>query len=98
MTTKRRREKALESRCVAWARDRGVQVGKLSECVGLPDRIFFVPGGRPLVPEFKDPGGQGEPSPAQIWHIKRLREQGYEASLVEDWDAFLALMRKVGVK
>ena len=93
-----RRESALEARCVKWARSRGIQVGKLTECVGLPDRIFFLPGGLPLVPEFKDPGGGGEASPAQEWHMARLREQGYAAPLVDNWGAFLAEMKKRGVE
>jgi hypothetical protein len=98
MATKRRREKVLERKCVKWARDHGVQVGKLSECVGLPDRIFFVPGGRPVIPEFKDPGGQGERSPAQVWHVAKLKEQGYTCTFLDSEETFLKLMAKKGVR
>jgi hypothetical protein len=77
---------------VAWARARGVQVGKLAECAGLPDRIFFIPGGCPLIVEFKDPGGRGVLSPAQIWHLSQLRVQGYSALVVESKSQFLAEM------
>ncbi len=90
------RESTLERWCVKWARARGIQVGKLTECVGLPDRIFFVPGGRPLVPEFKDP--RGAPSPAQIWHIQRLRESGYAAPLLDTREKFLSEMARKGVR
>ena len=95
---KSRREGALERKCVKWARERGVQVGKLTECVGLPDRIFFVPGGRPLVPEFKDPGGRGELSPAQAWHLHALRERGYTAPVLDSKEKFIAAMAERGVR
>ena len=74
MRRSNRRESALEAWCVKWARARGVQVSKNTELVGIPDRTFWIPGGRPLVPEFKRPDGKGEPSPAQVWHMKKLRE------------------------
>jgi hypothetical protein len=96
--TKRRRESALEAKCVKWARDRGVQVSKLTECVGIPDRIFFVPGGKPLIPEFKDPGGKGAPSPAQVWHVAKLKEHGYAAWFCANFEEFLREMRKRGVE
>jgi len=82
---------------VRWARTRGIQVGKLTECIGLPDRIFFVPGGRPLAPEFKRPG-RDDASPAQVWHLKKLREHGYDAPLINDREEFLKMMRKRKVK
>ena len=95
---KRRRESALESWAVKWARDHGVQVGKLTECIGLPDRIFFVPGGKPLILEFKDPGGKGAPSPAQEWHVAKLVEHGYAATFCDSKEEFMRLMVKKGVE
>lgn len=89
-----RRESALEAWCVKWARARGVQVAKLTELIGVPDRIFFVPGGRPLVPEFKDPGGGGAAAPAQTWHLQTLRARGYDAPLIDSREAFLAAMKR----
>ena len=93
-----RRESVLEAWCVKWVRARGIQVSKNTELVGIPDRTFWVPGGRPLVPEFKRPDGKGEPSPAQIWHMKKLREMGYDSPLVESQEQFLELMAERGVK
>jgi len=87
-----RREGAFKAHCVKYARALGIQVAKLTECVGIPDSIFFVPGGRPIVPEFKDPGGDGLPSPAQVWHLIKLREQGYDAPLLASWEEFLKLI------
>ena len=81
-----------------WARAKGIQVSKNTECVGFPDRTFWLPGGRPLVPEFKRPDGRGDPSPAQIWHMKKLREAGYDSPLIESKETFIAAMRKRGVR
>ena len=87
-----RREGVFKARCVRHARALGIQVAKLTECAGIPDSIFFVPGGAPLVPEFKDPGGDGLPSVAQVWHLIKLREQGYDAPLLSSWEEFLKLV------
>jgi hypothetical protein len=95
--SRRRRESALEARCVKWARAKGIQVGKLSECIGLPDRIFFVPGGKPLILEFKDPRGDKD-DPAQRWHVEKLKAQGYSAGFIEDWGTFLLCMKMMGVE
>jgi len=99
-TSKARKESALEAWCVSYARARGVQVGKLSECVGLPDRIFFTPRkkGGPLVPEFKRPDGKGEASPAQEWHVKKLKEMGYSADFIASRKEFLELLKRKGVE
>jgi hypothetical protein len=64
----------------------------------MPDRTFYLPGGKPLVPEFKRPDGRGEPSPAQEWHMKTLREHGYDAPLIESKEHFIQLMVKKGVR
>ena len=92
------RESVLEAQCVKWARVRGIQVSKNTELVGIPDRTFWVPGGRPLVPEFKRPDDKGEPSPAQIWHMKKLREIGYDAPLFSSKEEFLTAMAERGVQ
>lgn len=61
---------------------------------GWPDRIFWVPGGKPLIIEFKTP--DGELSPKQIYHIDRLKKDGYNVEVCDDAiDAFLAAIRAV---
>jgi hypothetical protein len=96
----RQRESALEARCVAWARAHGVQVGKLTQCVGLPDRIFFTSraAGGPDVPEFKRPSGKGMPSQAQLWHVAQLKRAGYYAWFCDNWEEFLTVMKKRGLE
>jgi hypothetical protein len=92
------REGRFKAKCVKWARDRKIPVAKLTDCIGIPDAIFFVPGGVPVVPEFKDPNGGGAPSPAQTWYLERLRELGYDVALVASWEGFLEMMRSAGVE
>jgi hypothetical protein len=46
-----------------------------------PDRLFFIPGGRPLLIEFKKPGKV--PTPKQAHRIKELRELGYDVEVCD---------------
>ena len=88
----KRRESALESKAVKYARSHGVVVAKLTQLDGVPDRIFFVPGGKPLIVEFKARGEK--PGELQQWYLKKLKEDGYRAVFVETWEQFLELMEK----
>ena len=87
-----RRESTLESWAVKYARSRGVVVAKLTQLDGVPDRIFFVPGGKPLIVEFKARGEK--PGELQQWYLKKLKEDGYRAVFVDTWEKFLELMEK----
>jgi hypothetical protein len=85
---------------VAWARERDVQVAKLTELVGIPDRIFFTPRakGGPDIPEFKRPDGKGTRSPAQDWHVTHLKEMGYVTWFCDSFEEFVVMMKKRGLK
>ena len=66
---------------------------------GWPDRIFLVPGGRPLFIELKPPGG--EPTEKQREIHRRLRAAGYIVEVHDDRDAALLSIRRaaeVGAK
>jgi hypothetical protein len=89
-----RRESPLEARAVAWARWRGIITAKMTLCNGVPDRVFFVPGGRPIIGEFKARGLAPEPGSLQEWHLARLQECGYIACCWDTWDAFLETMKE----
>lgn len=95
---RQRKESALEAKCVKWARARGIQVSKNTELIGIPDRTFWLVGGVVLVPEFKRPDGNGATSQAQDWHLAKLRENGYDAPVIDSWEEFLAAMKKRGVE
>ena len=46
---------------------------------GYPDRIFWVPGGKPLMIEFKIPGKEPRPKQKQVHNY--LRELGYRVEV-----------------
>jgi len=75
------REAALEARCCALARRLGCTPIKLGGfVVGLPDRIFLLPGGRTWLVEFKAPG---EPvTPRQKHEFNQLCELGHPVSVI----------------
>jgi hypothetical protein len=93
--SKARRESALESRAVKWARTRGIIVAKLTECAGVPDRIFFLPK-KPLIIEFKKHGE--EPETLQNWYLGTLLDVGYTVGWCDEWKGFLEIMKKRGVQ
>ena len=96
MAGRNRRESALEARCVKYARAFGVVVAKMTECVGIPDRIFFVPGGRPLIVEFKARGLRTKE--VQSWYLKTMIEADYEAHHCDTWEKFMALWERMRIE
>jgi len=54
---------------------------KAAGIVGYPDRMFFIPGGRPLFIEFKRPGK--EPDAVQKVIIRRLKYYGYRVEVCD---------------
>lgn len=61
---------------------------------GYPDRIFWIPGGRPLLIEFKQPGE--EPRAKQLHIHEQLRGLGYEVQVHDNAiDAFQAVIDSV---
>lgn len=82
----------VENPCVAYAKKFGIKVLKINPlwAVGWPDRIFFVPGGKPLLIEFKRPGGKLSKNQAST--IRQLREVGYDVQVVDDPDKGRALI------
>ena len=91
----RRSEKAsVENPCVDWARKQGIKVLKVNPlwAAGWQDRIFFVPGGRPLIIEFKRPGGGT--SPLQEQRHKELLALGYDHHVIDQKEDGLALIRE----
>ena len=93
----RRRESALESWCVAWAKAHGIITSKLKDPVGIPDHVFWVDGGSPWVVEFKDPQADLlNPREGihdnQWYYLIVLRSMGYKTAVVTMHEGFLRLM------
>ena len=59
---------------------------------GMPDRMFFIPGGKPLLIEFKDVGK--EPEPLQEYTHNWLRKLGYHIEVCDNVDDAFNAVRK----
>lgn len=92
-----RRESTLEAWAVKWARARDIVVAKLTGCDGVPDRIFFVPGGAPVVGEFKAEGKRGRKLQelTQPWYLAKLQADGYKAYCWDTKEKFLETMKEL---
>lgn len=90
-----RRESKLERWCRRWARERRIVVSKLTDPTGIQDTVFWLPGGRPLLAEFKDPNGTTEPGRErlQAYYRRKLTQQGYSTAKVTTKEQFLELVK-----
>jgi hypothetical protein len=80
-------ESALESAARLHAARRGVRSAKLQGgVVGEPDRVFFLPGGRCWLVEFKTLAGRL--SPRQQVVIHEYRKLGHLVNVVRSMDDF----------
>jgi hypothetical protein len=87
-------EVSLERRVVdAAALDFGLRSLKLNlrYDAGWPDRLWLLPGGRPLFSEFKRPGD--DPKPLQAERLRFLRELGYNTAVFDDYDIAMRRLR-----
>lgn len=78
-------ERVAEERAVREAMILGVRSIKLTPRGqrGHADRLFWVPGGRPLLVEFKREGEK--PRVLQAHRHDTLRKAGYEVMVATDW-------------
>src|SRR5580765_6934164 len=74
------------------ARDLGLRSLKLTlrHDAGWPDRLWLIPGGRPLFMELKAPGK--EPSPLQRARLETLEALGYDACWFNDYDSAMEIL------
>ncbi len=86
----RRRESALERWAVQWARSHEIVVCKLDNPVGIPDRVFFLPGGCPVLIEFKDTAGNL--SDVQKFYQNKFDKMHYIVGIVRSKEEFLKLV------
>lgn len=67
----------------------GVENSKLKDQgeTGFPDRCFWLPGGKPLLIEFKQPGE--DPDPKQEYIHNKLKKLGYQVEVCDnEFDGF----------
>ena len=87
-------ERVVEQAVVKKAKTLGVMQLKLNVMGqrGWPDRLFLVPGGRPLFVEFKRPGGK--PRPLQTYIHEAMEKAGYHVEVVDDSTVGVRLLRE----
>jgi hypothetical protein len=86
-------ESTIEAAVLRWARQVGLMVTKL-QGIGnrsWPDRIFWIPGGRPFLIEFKRPGGRL--SELQAITISNLKAAGYDVEVHDDKTKAISALR-----
>lgn len=83
----------IEEKACELALDIGVTNVKMKAAGvnGYPDRLFFIPGGRPLFIEFKRPGLPLDP--LQVIIINRLRYYGYHVEVCDSVEEALAFIK-----
>lgn len=88
-------EKHIESNtCERVLHELGVTSAKLTTPGrrGIPDRIFWLPGGKPLLIEFKRPGEQPRPLQSHIHAL--LKQLGYHVEVHDnEAEAFESVRR-----
>lgn len=91
-------ESVVEGAVCRWADMNGIRHLKLngSGNRSYPDRLFFIPGGRPVLIEFKKQGK--EPEPLQGFVIEALREINYEVYWTDDKDEAIGWLRVAAQK
>ena len=74
----------VERKVVKWCKEHGILNLKLEVpgSTGWPDRLIFIPGGRPLLIEFKKPGEELEPKQRYVHSI--LKGLGYQVEVHDD--------------
>ena len=65
---------------------------KLDADSAWPDRMFLIPGGRPLFIEFKQRGET--PNEKQFMRIEKLKMLGYDAYFCDNYTDAMTLIRR----
>jgi hypothetical protein len=87
MRVSRNLEKSIQSSVIGWAKKQGIRCDKLSsgsvfQVSGLPDFIIWIPGGLPLLIEFKSE--IGKLSALQAATHDQLKSLGYDVHVIND--------------
>lgn len=87
-------ESTVEKKVCKYAKDKlgiiNIKV-KAAGKRGYPDRMFFIPGGKPLFIEFKKPGEDARPLQKYIHRI--LGDLGYEVQVHDDFQKAINIIR-----
>lgn len=93
MTYRPSEKASVENPVVKYAQGLGIPVLKVNPlwAAGWPDRVFFVPGGRPLIIEFKraDDGKLRKKQKEIIGKLEKLDYEVYTVDTVEEGKALV---------
>lgn len=70
---------------------RNIKINTKTE-TGWPDRMFIIPGGRPLFVEFKRPGEEPEPKQEHIHEV--LKKLGYNVEVHDSVDGVVSAVTR----
>ncbi len=89
------RERDIEHKLVMeTVRRRGVALKFVSPgCIGVPDRIVMLPGGRMGFVELKAPGKK--PRPIQTRRIQQMRKMGFKVFVVDDMEQIGSVLDEI---
>lgn len=87
-------EADIEAKAKKWADEHGVLNVKFTPAGqrGFQDRMFFTPGGRPLLVEFKRVGE--EPRKLQVYVADKLREAGYDVRWTDSAETAIGWLKE----
>ena len=85
----KRLEGSIQRAVIGWAKAHGIRCDKLSsgsrfQTSGLPDYVIWMPGGRPLLIEFK--GESGKTTTLQDATHSQLIKLGYDVHVINNVD------------
>lgn len=87
-------EAQVIAKVTRWCRAHGIKYQRMAlqpgASRGFPDMVFLVPGGKPLLVEFKRPGKK--PNKFQTHTLDQLKELGYAAFWSDDAAAVIQLL------
>ena len=89
-------EKRIEQKLVKMtSQSGGVALKFISPgCVGVPDRLVLMPGGKAAFVEVKAPGRK--PRPLQIRRISQLRRLGFQVFVLDGTEQIEEVLKKIG--
>lgn len=87
-------ERTIEAAVLRWAKKQKLEHLKLNTMGrrSMPDRLFWVPGGKPVLIELKRPGF--EPTKLQMNTMKKLKGLGYDVIWTDSAETAIEYLRR----
>ena len=86
-------EKQIEQYLGKHVKDKGGMSIKLTNLIGIPDRLVLLPGGKCIFIELKAPGER--PRKIQLKRMQQLRVLGFKTYVVDSYEKVDRLLSEV---